>query len=97
MTLINVGYDDGNLLSVESSAYDSVEVHQMKVVDGLMKINHLTVLVIPARGQVQFAPGGMHLMLMGPHAHLATGDKVDMTLTFSIGQKQTVTVTVAAR
>lgn len=97
MTLINVGDDDVNLVSVESSAYDSVEVHQMKVVDGLMKMNHLTDLVIPARGQVQFAPGGMHLMLMGPHAHLATGDKVDMTLTFSTGQKQMVTVTVAAR
>jgi len=97
MTLVNVGDADVSLVSVQSPAYDSIEVHRMKTVDGLMQMNRVTNLVIPARGQVQFTPGGMHLMLMGPQNHLASGDKVDMTLTFATGEQQTVTVTVAAR
>ena len=97
MTLVNVSDADVSLVSVQSPAYDSVEVHRMKTVDGLMKMEHVTDLVIPAHGQVTFAPGGMHLMMMGPHRHLASGEKVDMTLTFATGKQQTVTVTVAAR
>ncbi|MGI9283810.1 MAG: copper chaperone PCu(A)C, partial [Pseudomonadales bacterium] len=42
-------------------------------------------------------PGGKHLMLMGPLQHLTRGQKVDMSLIFKSGKKQTVSVKVAAR
>ena len=97
MTLVNIGAEDVTLLKVESNAFESVEVHEMTMVDGLMEMNELNDLVIPAKDQVQFAPGGKHLMMMGPKEHFTTGQKVDMTLTFKSGKKQIVSVKVAAR
>ncbi len=97
MTLVNVGSEDVTLVKVESAAYENIEVHEMATVDGMMEMREVTDLVIPAKGQIQFEPGGMHLMLMGPKDHLSTGQQVDMTLTFSSGKKQTVSVKVAAR
>jgi copper(I)-binding protein/cytochrome oxidase Cu insertion factor (SCO1/SenC/PrrC family) len=97
MTLVNVGDDDVSLVSIESAAYENIEVHEMKPVEGLMQMQEVTDMVIPARDQVQFAPGGMHLMLKGPHKHFTSGERVDMTLTFATGERQTVTVTVASR
>jgi len=67
------------------------------MVDGMMEMNELNNLIIPAKDQIQFAPGGKHLMMMGPKEHFTTGQKVDMTLTFKSGKKQIVSVKVAAR
>ncbi len=97
MTLVNVGSEDVTLLKVESNAFDKVEVHEMTVVDGMMEMNQVTDLVIPAKNQIQFEPGGKHLMMMGPKKHFIKGQKVEMTLTFKSGKKQIVSVQVAAR
>lgn len=97
MTLVNVGSEDITLVKVESEAFENIEVHEMATVDGMMEMREVTDLAIPAKGQIQFEPGGMHLMLMGPKEHLTTGEQVDMTLTFGSGKKQTVSVKVAAR
>jgi copper(I)-binding protein len=60
-------------------------------------MREVTELNIAPNGQIQLAPGGKHLMLMGPKKHLTTGQQVDMTLTFKSGKKQTVTIKVAAQ
>jgi hypothetical protein len=97
MTLVNVGPEEVTLVKVESEAFENIEVHEMVTVEGLMEMREVTDMMIPSRGQVQFEPGGRHLMLMGPKQHFTTGQKVDMTLTFKSGKKQTVSVQVAAR
>lgn len=97
MTLVNVGSEEVTLVKIESGAFNSIEVHEMVRVDGLMEMHEVTDLVIPATGQIYLEPGGKHLMLMGPQAHLKVGQKVDMTLTFKSGKKQTVSVEVAAK
>ena len=97
MTLVNVSSEEVTLTKVESDAYENIEVHEMKRVDGMMEMNEVTDLTIPANGQIQFEPGGKHLMLMGPKEHLTKGQQVNMTLTFKSGKKQTVIINVAAR
>jgi len=97
MTLVNIGSEDVTLLKVESDAFESIEVHEMKMVDGMMEMNEVSDLTIPAKDQIQFEPGGKHLMLMGPRDHFTKGQKVEMTLTFKSGKKQIVSVQVAAR
>jgi copper(I)-binding protein/cytochrome oxidase Cu insertion factor (SCO1/SenC/PrrC family) len=97
MTLVNVGPEEVKLVKVESEAFESIEVHEMVSVDGLMEMREVTDMVIPANGNIQFEPGGKHLMLMGPREQLATGQMVNMTLTFSSGKQQTVSVQVASR
>lgn len=97
MTLINVGEDDLQVAGVESDAFETIEIHEMAVVDGMMKMRQVDDLTIPARGQIALEPGGKHLMLKKPRVALKSGEKVDMTLTFQSGRTQTVSVQVAAR
>ncbi|MEN8205056.1 MAG: copper chaperone PCu(A)C [Pseudomonadota bacterium] len=97
MTLVNAGSEEITLVKVESEAYETIEVHEMARVDGFMEMREVTDMVITANGQIQFEPGGKHLMMMRPKEHLSTGQEVDMTLTFKSGKKQTVSVKVAAR
>ena len=82
MTLVNTSDEELTLTNVESDMYKNIEVHEMAVVDGLMEMNQVTGMVIPAKGQIQFEPGGKHLMLMGPKKHFKKGEEVDMTLIF---------------
>jgi protein SCO1/2 len=97
MTLVNVDAEDVALVKVECEEFEKIEVHEMAMVDGFMEMNEITDLIIPSKGQVQFEPGGMHLMLKKPRRHLTAGRKVDLTLTFKSGKKQTVSINVAAR
>jgi copper(I)-binding protein len=97
MTLVNAGSEDVALVKVESDAYETIEVHEMVSVEGLMEMREVTDMVIPPNGQIELAPGGKHLMLMGPKEHLAVGQQVNMTLTFKSGKKQIVSMPVAAR
>jgi copper(I)-binding protein/cytochrome oxidase Cu insertion factor (SCO1/SenC/PrrC family) len=97
MTLVNVGAEDLTLVSIESAAFDKVEVHEMAVVDGLMTMRELGNLVVPANGQVHMQPGGKHLMLIGPRQHFKDGQQVDLTLIFASGTEQAVSVKVAAK
>ena len=97
MTLKNSGSEDVTLIKMENESFDNIEVHEMTVIDGLMEMHKISNLVIPAKGQMQFEPGGKHLMLKGPHEHLSKGQTVDMILTFKSGKKQTVSINVAAR
>ena len=68
----------------------------MKPVDGMMKMQELTNLVVPAQGQVRMQVGGKHLMLIGPREHYRDGQKITMTLAFKSGLRQTVVVSVLA-
>ena len=97
MTLVNAGSKELTLIRVESNSYKNIEVHEMVSVDGLMEMREVTDLNIPPNGHIQFAPGGKHLMMMGPKQHLAKGQKVDMTLIFKSGKKQLISIEVAAR
>jgi copper(I)-binding protein len=52
---------------------------------------------VPAGGKVEFAPGGLHLMLIGPKAPLAEGAAVPITLSFRSGAEIAVEAKVLAK
>ena len=52
---------------------------------------------VPAGGQVSFAPGGRHLMLIGLKRPLKLGDKVPATLKFASGANLRVEFVVQAQ
>ena len=97
MTLVNVGSKDVTLIGIESPAYKKIELHEMAMVDGLMKMRELTDVTVPAGGQVRFEPRGRHLMLMGPQRRMSSGQRVDMILVFRSGARQTISVEVSDR
>ena len=49
---------------------------------GLMRMRAASDVPVPARGRVELAPGGLHLMLVDPAPPLKAGERVPVTLTF---------------
>ena len=72
------------LVNASSPASASVEVHTMSMAGGVMSMRQISDgVAIPAGGKVAFAPGGLHLMLVGLRVPLKAGDKVALTLLFA--------------
>ncbi len=66
-----------------SADFASVEVHEMKTEDGVMKMSELkNGLNIPAHGTIRLAPGGYHIMFTHLTKPLVKGDTVKATFTF---------------
>lgn len=83
LALTNTGQKADRLLTVSSPAAARVEIHQSRVVSGVMQMRALTQgVALPAGKTVSFAPGALHLMLFDLRAPLVAGEQVPMALTF---------------
>ena len=95
MTLFNTGKTPVTLKRMETAAADSVEIHQSAMVNGVMTMRELDKgVVIPAGGQIAFAPGGYHFMILSLKAEQKVGQKVPVTLVFDNGRKLKVDLSV---
>jgi copper(I)-binding protein len=95
MTITNKGTAADRLVSASSPAAGKVEIHEMTMQDGVMKMRELAGgLPIEAGKAVSLAPGGYHLMLIQLKAPLKKGDQVPVTLTFEKAGKVDVTLDV---
>jgi hypothetical protein len=85
---------DTALVAAASPVAKIVEVHEMKMEGGMMKMNAVDKLALPAGKAVDLRPGGYHVMLMDLVKPLKDGDTVPLQLTFEdkAGRKQTVEV-----
>ncbi|WP_295226277.1 copper chaperone PCu(A)C [uncultured Brevundimonas sp.] len=69
----------------------SLQVHEMKTENGMMKMAELTAgLSLPAGQAVALAPGGNHLMLIGLTAPLVAGETIPLTFQFASAPAITV-------
>ena len=73
---------DMTLVSIESSVTNSVEIHNMTMENGVMKMRMLENLALKAGEPYKLAPGGFHLMLFDLKKPLTTGEQVSFTLHF---------------
>ncbi len=74
------------LIGASSSQFGSVELHQHSHKDGMMKMEQVQSVIIEAGEQVQFQPGGLHLMLFDAKTNLMKGQQIPLQLTFKDGQ-----------
>ena len=75
--------DGAKLVAATSPAAGVVEVHEMKLEDGVMKMRAVQGgLDLPAGKTVELKPGGFHVMLMDLKAALPKDSTVPMTLVF---------------
>ncbi|WP_337842246.1 copper chaperone PCu(A)C [Rheinheimera sp.] len=98
LTLENTGKEAVVLTGVTSPAFAEIELHEHVHQDGMMKMQQLQQVDVPAGGTVTFQPGGLHLMLFDAKTALKAGDKVPLTFSFSDGstaQQQADVVAVA--
>jgi len=84
------------LVAVSSPAAESLHVHRTAMVDGMMAMESVDALAVPAHGSAVLEPGGFHVMLVGLRTPLNPGDKVPLTLTFRAADGQESQVTVQA-
>jgi copper(I)-binding protein len=84
------------LVGASSPAAGAVEVHEMKMVDDVMRMRHVPALPLPAGQAVALTPGGYHLMLLDVKQQFKDGDKVPLTLEVEDAQKVRSKVEVVA-
>jgi hypothetical protein len=94
LTLANTGSSDDRLLSVTADVAQMAELHETKEQGGMMEMSPVEFITVPANGQVELKPGGLHIMLMGLSAPLDTGDQVTLTLKFERAGEITVAAEV---
>jgi copper(I)-binding protein len=80
--LVNTGNEADQLLGGESPVAGSVEVHKTTMEEGVMRMEHIPGLELPAKGEILLEPGGYHVMLIGVNTSLAIGDTLPITLRF---------------
>ena len=96
-TVSNAGGVADRLVSASSPVADVVEVHQMSLVNDVMRMAKLEGgLEIPAAGTVALTPGGYHLMMMGLKQALIAGETVPVTLVFEKAGTVELTLAVVA-
>ena len=74
--------DADRLVAVSSPVAKMAGLHETKQVDGVMKMEHVDGIDIPANGKLVMKPGGYHIMLMGLNQPLKEGDEIELTLSF---------------
>jgi hypothetical protein len=93
MTLANKSDIADRLTAVSSDVASKVQIHEMAVVNGIMKMSQLANgLAIPRGASVTLKPGSYHVMLIGLKKQLIEGQTLPLTLTFA--KAGTISITV---
>lgn len=82
MIIENRGEQADTLTDVRTPVAGHAEVHEHIHQDGLMKMQQVENLSLPAGESVRFAPGGYHIMLFNLKQPLSAGERFPMTLYF---------------
>ena len=85
-----------NLISASSPVAKAVEIHQMSMSQGVMKMRQIDTLTVSPKQPSELAPGGLHLMLLSLKKPLNIGDKVSLLLGFEDAQQRRFIVKVQA-
>lgn len=87
------------VVAVSSPVAAMVEIHEMKMDDGVMRMRAVDALPLPAGQAVALKPGSYHVMLMGLKQPIKAGETVPLTLTVEAegGQRSAVEVKAVAR
>lgn len=97
VSLRNASNRADRLLSVTSPDAATVEIHESRLSDGMMRMRRLDDgIAIAPNASVTLKPGGYHLMFIGPKKQFAQGSTVTATLRFERAGKQTIKFEVRA-
>lgn len=82
LTISNHTVAADRLVSATSPRAERVEVHEMTMNGSVMQMRPVARLDIPAGGDVQLGPSGMHLMFYGVSEPFAQGQTIPLHLVF---------------
>lgn len=97
MTLVSS--EDARIVAASSPAAKAVELHETTSRDGVMHMQALATLELPAGKAVELRPGGRHVMLLGLAKPVAAGERVPIVFTVEHrdGRRTSVEVRAEAR
>ncbi len=93
-TLKNDTGKSDRLLKISSPIATKVQVHRTEILDGIARMREVAVLHVDANQTLEFAPNGMHVMLMGLKQPLLEGQKFELELLFEVAGPRKVRVAV---
>lgn len=98
LKIINDGNQPDRLIGIETDMADQASLHAMIRDGDVMKMRPVEGgVVVPANGEVELAPGGKHVMLIGLREQLIKESTFPLTLIFeSAGRFEIVVVIEAA-
>ena len=90
---------DAKLIEAKSPAAGTVEIHEMKMDNNVMKMRAVSAVALPAGKTIELKPGGYHVMMMGLKAQVKEGETVPLTLVFEgkDNKRETVEIKAIAR
>ena len=95
LTIVNSGSTADRLVGATSPVTDQVQLHEMAMEGGVMKMRQLKDgIPIPAGATVKLDPSNLHLMFMHLNQPLREGTAIEVTLSFEKAGKITVPLTV---
>lgn len=94
LTIVNDGQQAVSLIGGESPLAERVEIHRIIRQDDVMNMSPVQTLEIMPHAQDVFAPGGLHIMLLGLKQPLQKGQQLPLKLRFSDGRMIEVIVPV---
>lgn len=95
LTIRNPSDQADVVVRAESDVAGSTEIHLSKMnSEGIMTMEHQDQVPVPANGDVEFAPGGLHVMLVNLSQDLSAGDTFPITLVFQNNGEMRVNVEV---
>jgi periplasmic copper chaperone A len=94
LTITNNGAAGDQLVAAETPAAGKSELHTHTMTDGVMKMEQVMSIDIPAGGMTMLKPGGFHVMMFKLKKALNEGDMFPLTLTFRDAGPATVMVHV---
>jgi hypothetical protein len=86
MTIRNHGDQDIEITGVKAKVAERLEFHAMTMHGGMMHMQKMEKVVVPAHSGISFDPGGNHLMLIELQRILEAGEHLMITLETSDGQ-----------
>ncbi|MCC7054332.1 MAG: copper chaperone PCu(A)C [Gemmatimonadaceae bacterium] len=96
LTAQNTSGTARSIVSGSTDVSDTLELHEMKRENGMMRMSPVSSIVVPANGKAELRPGGLHLMLFGLKRPLVAGDSVHVTLTLDSGARVSFVAPVRA-
>ena len=94
MSITNEGPSARQLIGVDADGYAMAHFHLSSEKDGIATMSPVALVEIAPGQSVEFQAGGLHIMLMRPDGPRVEGDTVEISLTFSNGETETVTAIV---
>jgi copper(I)-binding protein len=82
------------IVAVSSSAADAVEIHSSVTERGMMSMKRLETVPLSAGRTLEFAPGGLHLMVFAPRLDPSSG-AFPITIELESGVKRTILFVIA--